>query len=243
MTRRKVVVFGNGELAQLTHHYLTRDAGLEVTAFTVDGAFITQSVMLDLPVVPFESVEAVFPPEDHAFALFVGYRDLNHFRAKLYENVKAKGYKLVSYVHSSAMVSSAATIGDSCHIHEVAVVQAFAAIGDDVVVSPGVLVCHHAVVGDHAFVASRVTILGGARIGAHSVIGASATILDGITVGRGCIIGAGAVIANNTRDEEVYISHRPERIPRTSTEFAPFLTWSTDKRRPAPGNIQDDGGE
>ena len=54
---RKVVLFGNGQMACFAHTVLTNDSPHEVVAFTVDGAYITERTVLGLPVVPFEDIE------------------------------------------------------------------------------------------------------------------------------------------------------------------------------------------
>ena len=65
----KVVVFGAGDIAQLAHFYLTHDSPFEVVAFTVDRAFVTEPAFCGLPVVPFEEINARYPPD--RFDMFV----------------------------------------------------------------------------------------------------------------------------------------------------------------------------
>lgn len=230
MTKYRTVIFGNGELAAINHHYLTRDTPHEAVAFTVDGAFITEDRFLGLPVVPFEEIELTFPPEDNAFSLLAGFRDVNRFRSERYGQVKAKGYSLISYVSSKAIVSPGAMIGESSHVYEGAIVQPFARIGSNVVVSPAAMVGHHVVVEDHCFLSSQVTILGSVRIGSHGVIGAAATILDDVSVAPDCIIGSGVVLGKDTKAKEVHIGQSPHKIARTSDQFARMLTWFSDSR-------------
>jgi hypothetical protein len=59
-----LVIFGNGQVAEVFHYYLTHEASREVAAFTVDGAYLKEGSHLGLPVVDFESVERRFPPRD-----------------------------------------------------------------------------------------------------------------------------------------------------------------------------------
>jgi len=231
MVKRRVVVFGNEELAMLDHAYLTHDSPYEVAAFAVDRSYVGNGTLLGLPVMAFEGVETEYPPEEYSFSLLAGFRDVNRFRSERYERVKDKGYELISYVSSSAIVSPLATIGEGCHIYEGAVIQPFAKLGKNVVVSPMAMIGHHTIIEDHCFISSRATILGLARVGSHSVIAASATILDSADVASRCIIGAGVVLSKNTKDGEVYVGRPADRWPRTSDQFASMLTWTADVKR------------
>ena len=53
----------------------------------------------------------------------VGYQDLNKFRARKYEEAKAKGYELISYVSSRASNFGGVEIGDNCFVLEFAAIQ------------------------------------------------------------------------------------------------------------------------
>ena len=238
--KRKVVIFGNTDMAAMNYAYLKDASAFEVAAFVVDRAYIQHDTLLGLPVVAFESVEVEYPPEEYSFSLLAGFRDVNRFRSERYESVKDKGYALISYVSPAAIVSPEATIGEGCHIYEGAIVQPFAKLGNNVVVSPAAMIGHHAVIEDHCFISSRATILGLVRVGSHSVIAAAATILDGTRIAPRCIIGAGAVISKDTEEAEVYIGRPADRLSRSSDQFASMLTWANDVKR-HKDESRDDG--
>jgi hypothetical protein len=60
MTR--IVVFGVGKIAEVFHGYVEGEADLTIAGFTCDREFIQESEFLGLPLVPFDEVEALFPP-------------------------------------------------------------------------------------------------------------------------------------------------------------------------------------
>ena len=91
MTRpRKVVLFGNGQMASFAHTVLTHDSPHEVVAFTVDGDYIADKTLLGLPVVPFEELERSHPPDSYAMHISVRFRRVNKLRAEKYTEAKAK---------------------------------------------------------------------------------------------------------------------------------------------------------
>ena len=111
---RKVVLFGNGQMASFAHAVLTHDSPHEVVAFTVDEGHITDKTLMGLPVVPFENLPSSHPPDAFAMHISVSFRRVNRLRAEKYEAAKAKGYELVSYVSSRAYTWPDLTIGDNC---------------------------------------------------------------------------------------------------------------------------------
>lgn len=54
----KVVLFGNRAVASILYSYLSEKIDFEVVAFRVDRKFIKEDTLFDLPVIPFDEVEA-----------------------------------------------------------------------------------------------------------------------------------------------------------------------------------------
>ena len=63
--RKKIVIFGTGEIAVLTHYYFKHDSDCEVVAFTADDDFVNSNTFNDLPLVPFTKIaEKTFTLQD-----------------------------------------------------------------------------------------------------------------------------------------------------------------------------------
>lgn len=209
--KRNLVIFGGGDLAQLAHYYFTHDTDYAVVAFTVDAAYRTADRAFDLPLVPFDEVARLYPPETHDFFVALSYSGLNSLRRERYLAAKAMGYRLASYVSSRATVLNDGGIGDNCFILEDNTIQPFAVIGDNVTLWSGNHIGHHSRIGDHCFIASHVVVSGGVHIGEACFIGVNATLRDHIHVGERCVIGAGALILADAEAEGVYIGQATER--------------------------------
>lgn len=199
-SERSVVILGTGELAQLAHFYFTHDSRRRVAGFTVDGAYATSSEAYGLPLVPFEELEARFPPDRVDLFVAIGYSNLNSIRAERCANARARGYRLASYISSRASIWPDLQHGDNCLIMEGNVIQPFVKLGSGIIMFCSSLISHHVEIGDYCFIGSEATVSGGVRIGANSFIGVNATIRDHVTVGRDCIIGAGGLIFRDTAD-------------------------------------------
>lgn len=216
----KVVIFGAGKIADEAYFYLTNDSPHEIVAFTVDGACLTEAYKLGLPVVPFEEVERKYPAGDFKMFVAVGYQDLNRFRAQKYQECRARGYELVSYVSSRAANFGGVEVGDNCFVLEFAVIQPCAKIGSDVFVWSGNHIGHHASIGDHCYIAGNVVVSGNTRIEPYCFVGVSATLGHEITVGRESFIGAGSLVTKNVEAKSVYIS---SDTPKYRLDSATFL--------------------
>jgi len=201
---RKVVVFGTGSFAQIVHFYLSHDSDYEVVAFTANKSHIVENLLLNLPVVPFEELETLFPPEQFQMYVAVGYKKVNRVRADVYSQAKGKGYELISYISSKCTHWGDTAIGDNCFIFEDNTIQPFVTIGNDVVIWSGNHVGHHVRIGNHVFITSHVVVSGHVQVGSYSFLGVNATIRDDISIGEACVIGAGVVLMKSAGDKEVY---------------------------------------
>jgi len=77
----RVVILGTDIMAEVIYYYLMKDSPYEVVAFTADRDFIEQEEFLDLPVIPFEDVEKLYPPERFKMFVAVGYQKVNTVRS------------------------------------------------------------------------------------------------------------------------------------------------------------------
>ena len=223
----KVVVFGNGQMASLCYMYLSHDSPYEVAAFTVDRKYIKEDTLLGFPVVPFEEIESMYPPDEYRMSVFISYRKLNKLRAEKYAQAKAKGYQLISYISSKATTWPGLVVGDNSFICENSSIGPFVQIENNVFIGSGSVIGHNTVIKDHCFIGPHATILGSCTIEPYCLIGASSTIRDGgITIGKECLIGAGALIFKDTKERGVYIGRSAELVSKSSTELDTLPTWS-----------------
>jgi sugar O-acyltransferase (sialic acid O-acetyltransferase NeuD family) len=221
----KVIVFGNGQTASENYFYLSHDSIYKVAAFTVDRDYIKEDTFLGLPVVPFEDIESIYPPDEFKMSIFISYRKMNSLRAEKYGLAKEKGYQLIGYISSRANTWPGLVVGENSFIFENSVIGPFSKIGNNVVIA-GSFIGHHCVIKDHCFVSPNAVVLGSTTIEPYCLIGANSTIRDGgITIARECIIGAGVYIAKDTKERGVYLNRPAELVPKPSNELGTWLTW------------------
>jgi sugar O-acyltransferase (sialic acid O-acetyltransferase NeuD family) len=201
----RVVIFGVEDFAQLAHFYLEHDSQHEVVAFSVDEKYMPENGKFqDLPVVPFEKIEATYPPGQFCFFAPMSPRRMNKLRESIYTEIKKKKYELISYISSKATVFAGAQIGDNCFILEDNTIQPFTTIGNNVVLWSGNHIGHHSVIGDHVAFTSHVVLSGHCVVEPFAFFGVNATIRDNIRIAEGTLVAMSASITKDTEPWGVY---------------------------------------
>ncbi|MDR0233612.1 MAG: acetyltransferase [Zoogloeaceae bacterium] len=217
--KKKLIIFGVEDTAQLAHFFFSTDSNYKVIAFTLDASYIKEPEFCGLPVVPFEGIEEKYPPGEFSFFVALGYSKLNAVRKEKYLAAKALGYGIASYVSSRATVLNQNQIGENCFIFEDNTIQPFVTIGNNVTLWSGNHIGHHTTIKDHTFIASHVVVSGRTEIGEQCFIGVNATLRDHIKVGDRCVIGAGVLLLADAAPEGVYIGPTTERSRVPSTRL------------------------
>ena len=215
--KKKVVIFGAEDFAELAHYYLTHDSEYEIVAFSLTQEYLKETTFHDLPIVPFETIEESYPPQEFQFFAPMSPRRMNRLRESIYTQIKSKGYNLISYVSSKATVFNN-EIGDNCFILEDNTLQPFTNIGNNVVLWSGNHIGHHGLVRDHAFFTSHVVMSGHCIVEPYSFLGVNSTIRDGVHLAEGTLVGMGACITKNTEEWGVYIGNPAKKLDKPSHE-------------------------
>ncbi len=215
----KLVIFGTGDIAQIARYYFDTDSEHEVVAFTVDGDYKDADRYDGLPLVAFEEVAAVYPPGDHRMFIALSYARMNRLRAEKYEQAKARGYTLTTYVSSRCTYLSQHPCGDNCFIFEDNTIQPFVKIGNNVTLWSGNHIGHHSVIEDHTFISSHVVLSGHCHVESFCFLGVNATFAHKVRVARETLVGAAAVITRDTEPAGVYVPPKSVKLDKKSTDI------------------------
>jgi sugar O-acyltransferase (sialic acid O-acetyltransferase NeuD family) len=210
---KPVIIFGAGHFAEVVHFYLTKDAGQEIAAFAVDGVHLREPSLFGLPVLALEELPRAFPPSHNAMFIALGPNKVNQARAEKFEQARALGYELISYISTRASVWPDLAYGPNTFIMETSCVMPFVRLGQNVSLW-GARVAHHCTIGDHCLL-TAATLAGGVTVGDHTFIGVNASIKERVSIGKRNVIGAGAVILRSTEDDAVHAVHhtKASRVP------------------------------
>ena len=204
--KKKLVIFGDQEIADLAYFYFTEDSNYEVVAFTVDDQFLNNDTLNKLPVIPYSSLKRDYPPEEFEMHIAISYQKLNQLRQEKYEIIKKNGYTMASYISTKSVYWRDLKHGDNCFILENQTIQPGVRIGSNVMIWSGNHIGHSTIIGNHTYIASHAVISGHTTIGERCFLGVNSTIKDFCEIGNDCFIGMGANVTKNMRDGSISIA-------------------------------------
>ena len=193
----KIIIYGNSDFAELMYYYFTTDSMYEVVGFCVDKTYIKNDKFLNIPLVPFEIVDEVFPPNEYKMFVAVGYKNMR-LRKKLYKKTVDKGYDHVNYISSKAINDDSNIIGKNNAILHNVVLEPFCKIGNNNVINTNVIICHHAEIMNDCFIAAKTLVGGFTIIKNNCFLGFSSTILQKLVIEDETLVAASSVVNRNS---------------------------------------------
>jgi sugar O-acyltransferase (sialic acid O-acetyltransferase NeuD family) len=216
----QVIIFGVRDLAELAYFYLTKDSVHEVVAFSVNREYIPKDKSFKgLPVIAFEDIENTFPVVTYSFFAPMTHKGMNKERERIYNEIKKKGYNLISYVSSKATVFDNLIVGDNCFILEDNTLQPFVTIGSNTILWSGNHIGHHTKIGDHVFITSHVVISGNCLIEPYCFIGVNAALKENTLLGEASFVAMSTCITNNTDPYSVYSGNPAKKTDMSSLKI------------------------
>lgn len=216
----KVIIFGVQDFAQLAKFYLQNDSEHEVVGFSVHQQYLPEKQTFEgLPVVAFEQVEDTYSSSEFSFFAPMSPSRMNRVRESVYQQIKQKGYQMISYVSSKATVFRDVPIGDNCFILEDNTIQPFTSIGNNVVLWSGNHIGHHSIIKDHVSFTSHVVLSGHCVVEPFSFFGVNATIRDRIHIAEGSFIAMAAAVTKDTQPWGVYKGNPATKGELLSTDL------------------------
>ena len=229
-TGERVVIVGTGEWGATAFEYFSYDSPHEIVAFSAEAAFIKSDTYCGLPVVPLEQLAKAYPPDQYSAFVAVSDIQLNRVRRRLFDTVKAAGFRCVSYVSSHTFMLRNVEIGENTFVQENAALEYMVRLGDNVSLGAGTCVGHSSVIEDDCYLGPHAAVSGNSRVGRGSFLGVNSCVADGVFVGEDCVIGAGAVVLKDTKPRQVYVGN-PAR-PTGRDSFAAFGVTSATSDKP-----------
>lgn len=197
----RTIIFGAEDFAQLAFYYLRTDSSHEVVAFCLDSQYLNGRKSFEgLPIVPFEEVGELYPPDQNYFFAPMSPKKMNTIRESIFQKIKCKGYSFISYISSKAMTFDN-SIGENCFILEGNVIQPFVTLKDNIILWSGNHLGHHSTIDSHTMFASHVVLSGHCQVGKNCFLGVNATIRDGLEVKKGTLLAMSASLYRSTEEE------------------------------------------
>lgn len=197
MIMSNVIIFGTNDAASLARFYLDNDSTYKVVGFCVDKSYKTADLFDGLPLYEFDDIENLFNSNNTKF--FAPLYD-NKLREQKYNQIKDKGFDLITYVSSKATCWSQP--GENGFIMEDNTIQPFVKLGKNIIMWSGNHIGHHSEIDDAVFFSSHVVLSGHCKVGKYSWFGVNSTIRDHVAIAENTFVCMGACIKKNTEINE-----------------------------------------
>ncbi len=213
-----IVIFGAGQFAEVLSVYIEVDTQDQVVGYTVDESFCTEKEFNGLPLIPWECLEDVFPPERVKILGPISYRGGNQFRMDRFFDGKRRGYSFYTFIHPSAYVYSR-KIGENVIVLEGNTVQPFAEVEDNCILWSHNHIGHHTLLGAHGFLCGRVTIGGNVKVGEGVFWAGCTTARDNIEIGSWSFLTLGAIASESIPENSVLVKDKSKLIKNAARRF------------------------
>ena len=208
---KKCIVFGGTYYSELLGEYLETYADIQVEAYVVHKEYLNSHEIVGKPVISFEKIEELYPVEEYPVVLGIGNTEMNNLRKRVYEEVKAKGYVIESFIHPDAKIYTK-DIGEGNIILENVTICPHVHIGNGNIIWNGCNISHHTYVGDFNFLAPSVVTGGKVTIGNNCFFGVNSTIKSGTTVADYTLVGAASYLAKASQEYDVYVYGKRDKL-------------------------------
>ena len=208
---KKVIIFGSEQTAQLAEYYLSNDSEYEVDSFTIHRPKVQHTKFSNKPLLPFEDIISLRPPEKYLMFAPMMASDVNRNRLSIFNTGLGLGYNFISYISSRATVLTE-DIGSNCFILENNTIQPYSKIGDNCMIWSGNHIGHHATIEHSCFISSQCVISGNVEIRQRSYLGVNSSIVDGCTLEEGVMLAMGAVLTTKTTTTGGFYSGNPAKL-------------------------------
>jgi acetyltransferase-like isoleucine patch superfamily enzyme len=209
---KQVIVFGNRLLCTMLYYDAAHHPDFEIAAFTVEREYLGErSELLGLPLVAFEDVATIYPPDRYdMIVIFTGYRRMRE-RAEKYHLAKDKGYELRNYFSPLADITPDLVLGDNNIIMSQSHIGFGGVMGSNNMARQQVYLGHEFQLGSHIEITAGCTIGGESVIGDSCYIGLGTTVINHIRIAPENLIGAGSVVIHDTEPYSKNIGN-PSRV-------------------------------
>ena len=189
MNRKKVLIFGITDLAQILFHFLQHDKTYNVCAFIVNEKYIPKNKKL------------------YSIFLCIGYNNMNESRKRIFYKLKEMGYKIETFIHKDAKIYGS-SIGEGNIFLSGVTIDPYTTIGDANIFFTDTLFSHHSTIGNFNFLAVKSCVTGHVKIKDNCFLGAHSTIKNGLNIDSYTLVGANAYISKDTSMYDVIVPER-----------------------------------
>lgn len=135
----------------------------------------------------------------------------NATRARVFHELKQSGERVISVIHSRAVVANDVVLGEGCVVFANAVINTGSVIGPNVIVNTCATIDHHARIGAHVHIAPGAHLGGAVTVEEGAFLGIGSSVVPTRTIGAWSVVGAGAAVIRDV-PSHVTVAGVPARL-------------------------------
>ncbi len=211
--KRSIVIFGIGPISKTIFYSCRKQKTFDICSFTADQQYIKEDTFCNLPVIAFEEIESLYPPEQFDMLVVnVGAVAGASSRKDMFLRAQQKGYHLVNYIDPKADVVDDVIMGQNNIIMANTHVGPSGKMGDNNFIRENIYLGHNFDIGSHNFLGPGSTFGGSCHIGDLNFVGMAVTFINNITIEDNNLIGAASLVLKNIGIGGKYIGHPAKKI-------------------------------
>jgi len=195
---KKLLIFGNGQLADVAYYYFKNDSDHVLHGFFIDDDYYSKSTFHNYPVIPFSEFMKLNPNDYNVFVP-ISYKRMNSVREERFCAIKKLGFSFVSYISSKSIIFTK-LIGENNFILENNVIQPYVKIGNNNIFWSGNHIGHHSSIESNNFISSHVVISGNVKIKNNNFFGVNSAVKDNISIGSFNLLNMGTFVEESILD-------------------------------------------
>lgn len=189
MTGTPLLILGAGSFAIETLEIAELSGAFEPIGFVVsEGVEPWPTTHAGLPV--YRADRLPIGPE--AARIVAGI--VTNRRRPFVDQLCARGYRLATLVHPTAIISPRASLNAGCVIGAGAIIASQTRLCSGVLLNRGANIGHDNTIEAFATIGPGATLAGGVHVGTGAYVGVGAVVRDHLAIGTGAVVAAGAVV-------------------------------------------------
>lgn len=197
---KPIIIIGAGDHAKVLLDILL-EQDLKVLGLT-DNKISKGTLIYNIPVLGDDFEIQKYKTDEIELVNGIGSVGDTSLREKIFLSFKQKGYTFSNVIHSSAIISKRAKLGEGVQILAGTVINTEAQIGDNTIINTKSSIDHGCVIGKHCHIAPGCSFSGCVSVGDSTHIGTGSSIIQGIKIGKKVLIGAGSVVIHDVVDNK-----------------------------------------
>ncbi|MBQ6267041.1 MAG: hypothetical protein IJK64_04650 [Clostridia bacterium] len=192
--KEQLIIVGNGSASSEVIDFIERYDLFDIIGYAINAQYITENEFRGKPLYPLEELDQIIDKTQTKLFLAISwYQNMNGLKRRMFEELKASGFRFANLVSPSADVFTQ-DIGEGNWICDHAYLSHGCKIGDNNTFRPYAFVGHYSDIKNHSIIGARSNLAGHVTVGNQVYIGIGATIFNKIEVGEKCLVGGSAIV-------------------------------------------------